>query len=307
MSYKDPKAIMVAASQTGATKAALAPGKALVAGFLAGAYIAFAGLLAITVSSGLKPETWGTLPTLFTGSVFALGLILVVVAGSELLTGNMALVPLAWLRGQASMKALVGNFTWVLIGNLAGSIFVAYFLAVQSGVVTAALPLERLTQIATAKGVTENEWQIFLRAVGCNWLVCLAVWVALGADDIGGKVLAIFFPIMGFVGMGFCPVVGCGARGLAHVGANRFFLPAAIFAGVDISWWDAIHNWIFAFLGNLVGAAVFVSGAYYYLYGRDPREGEPGDTPSGNGRFSRDISATERSSRAETGPASTQA
>src|SRR4051795_2911749 len=265
MSYKDPKAIMFAGAQTGATKAALAPGKALVAGFLAGAYIAFAGLLAITVSAGLKPEIWGTLPTLFTGSVFALGLILVVVAGSELLTGNMALVPLAWLRGQASLKALVGNFTWVLIGNLIGSIFVAYFLAVQSGVVTAELPLARLTQIATAKGVTENEWQIFLRAVGCNWLVCLAVWMALGADDIGGKVLAIFFPIMGFVAMGF-----------DHVVANMFFLPAAIFAHVPgVDWGDAIRNWIFAFLGNFVGAAVFVAGAYWYLYLRESDAGEP--------------------------------
>src|SRR4051794_3171034 len=296
MSYKDPKAIMVAASQTGATKAALAPGKALVAGFLAGAYIAFAGLLAITVSSGLKPETWGTLPTLFTGSVFALGLILVVIAGSELLTGNMALVPLAVMRGRASMAALAGNLTWVLLGNLIGSIFVAYFFAVKSGVVTADLPLARLTQIATAKAQTETEWQIFLRAVGCNWLVCLAVWMALAADDIGGKILAIFFPIMGFVAMGF-----------DHVVANMFFLPAAIFAGVDISWWDTIHNWIFAFLGNFVGAGVFVAGSYHYLYGRDSEEGEPGDTPSGDGRFSRDISATERSSRAETGPASTQA
>src|SRR3954451_4996024 len=294
--FNDPQGITDAGTATGIKKAALSPGKMLVGGFLAGAYIAFAGLLAITVSSGLKPETWGTLPTLFTGSVFALGLILVVIAGSELLTGNMALVPLAWLRGQASMKALVGNFTWVLIGNLAGSIFVAYFLAVQSGVVTAELPLARLTQIATAKGVTESEWQIFLRAVGCNWLVCLAVWMALAADDIGGKILAIFFPIMGFVAMGF-----------DHVVANMFFLPAAIFAGADITWWDTIHNWIFAFLGNLVGAAVFVSGTYYYLYGRDPEDGEPGDTPSDNGRFSRDISATERSSRAETGPASTQA
>src|SRR3954468_9465169 len=269
MSYKDPKAIMVAASQTGATKAALAPGKALVAGFLAGAYIAFAGLLAITVSSGLKPETWGTLPTLFTGSVFALGLILVVVAGSELLTGNMALVPLAWLRGQASMKALVGNFTWVFVGNLAGSLFVAYFLAVQSGVVTAELPLARLTQIATAKGVTENEWQIFLRAVGCNWLVCLAVWMALGADDIGGKILAIFFPIMGFVAMGF-----------DHVVANMFFLPVAIFEQVPgITWGHTLNNWLFALLGNFVGAAVFVAGAYWYLYVHGARAGAAETAP----------------------------
>src|SRR4051794_17413580 len=245
MSYKDPKAIMVAASQTGATKAALAPGKALVAGFLAGAYIAFAGLLAITVSSGLKPETWGTLPTLFTGTTFALGLILVVIAGSELLTGNMALVPLAALRGRATWAALVANFTWVLIGNLLGSLFVAYFLAVKSGVLTAELPLARLSAIAETKAHTETDWQIFLRAMGCNWLVCLAVWMALAADDIAGKVLAIFFPIMAFVALGF-----------DHVVANMFFLPAAIFAGVDgIGWGGALHNWAFAVLGHAVGAA----------------------------------------------------
>src|SRR4051795_13572955 len=274
---KDPKAITAAGTLTGAKKARLAPNKALVAGFLAGAYIGFGGLLAITVSSGLNPDTWGTLPTLFTGAVFALGLILVVIAGSELLTGNMALVPLAVMRRQASLKGLVGNFTWVLIGNLLGGLFVAYFLAVQTGVVTAKLPLERLAAIATAKGVTETEWQIFLRAVGCNWLVCLAVWMALGADDIGGKILAIFFPIMAFVAMGF-----------DHVVANMFFLPAAIFAGVDgITWWNAIHNWIFAFLGNLVGAAVFVAGAYWYLYAKD-EETAAGDTPAGDGRFTRD-------------------
>jgi formate transporter len=295
MPYKDPKAITDAGTATGVKKTRLAPNKALIAGFLAGAYIGFGGLLAITVSSGLDPDLWGTLPTLFTGAVFTVGLMLVVIAGSELLTGNMALVPLAMFRGRVSPKDLVGNFTWVLLGNLIGALFVAYFLAVQSGVLTAELPLERLTQIAEAKGVHESEWQIFLRAVGCNWLVCLAVWMALAADDVAGKILAIFFPIMAFVAMGF-----------DHVIANMFFLPAAIFAGVDgITWWDAIHNWIFAFLGNLVGAGVFVAGSYYYLYGRDA-EVKPGDTPD-SGRFERDISATATSSRAEAGPASTQA
>jgi formate/nitrite transporter len=293
VSFNDPKAITVVGARTGATKAALSPPKALVAGFLAGAYIGFGGLLAITVSSGLNPDTWGTLPTLFTGAVFALGLILVVIAGSELLTGNMALVPLAVMRRQATLKGLLGNFTWVLIGNLLGALFVAYFMGVQTGVLTAKLPLARLTAIATAKGVTETEWQIFLRAIGCNWLVCLSVWMALGANDIGGKILAIFFPIMAFVAIGF-----------DHVIANMFFLPAAIFAHVDgITWWDAIHNWIFAFLGNLVGAGVFVAGSYYYLYGRDADPEEPGDTPEGNGRLARDISATATSSRAEMGPA----
>jgi formate transporter len=277
MAFKTPQGITEAGIATGVTKAGLRWDKALVGGFLAGAYIAFAGLLAITVSSGLDPKIWGSLPTLVTGGVFALGLILVVVAGSELLTGNMALVPLGLFARRLSARALAMNFTVVAIGNLLGSLFVAYFLAVKSGVITADLQLERLAGIATAKGRTETEWQIFLRAIGCNWLVCLAVWMALGADDIGGKVLAIFFPIMAFVAMGF-----------DHVVANMFFLPAAIFAGVDgITWWNAIHNWIFAFLGNLVGAAVFVAGAYWYLYAKD-EETAAGDTPAGDSRFSRE-------------------
>ena len=272
MAYKDPQAIALAGIETGAKKAALSWDKALVASFLAGAYIAFAGMLAITVSAGLDVKVWGGLITLFTGSVFALGLILVIVAGSELLTGNMALVPMAVMSRRVSIGGLFRNFGWVTIGNLAGSLFVAYFLAVKTGVVTTDTSLARLAGIAKLKAATESDWQIFLRAVGCNWLVCLAVWMALGAEDIGGKVLAIFFPIMGFVAMGF-----------DHVVANMFFLPAAIFAHAGgITWGDAIHNWIFAFLGNFVGAAVFVAGAYYYLYGRVDGSAldEPGDTPA---------------------------
>ena len=218
----------------------------------------------------MPEEIWGTLPSFFTGAVFSLGLILVIIAGSELLTGNMALIPLAAMRGRASLKKLAENWFFVLLGNLIGSLFVAYVLAVKTGVATAELPLARLEGIAHKKAVEETELQIFLRGLGCNWLVCLAVWMALSAQDIAGKVLAIFFPIMAFVAMGF-----------DHVVANMFFIPAAIFAGVDgITWWDALHNWIFAFLGNMAGATIFVSGAYWFLYAQEPQE-EPGDTPSG--------------------------
>jgi formate transporter len=283
MAFKNPKQITRAGTETGVTKAQLSRDKDLVGGFLAGAYIAFGGLLAITVSSGLKPETWGSLPTFFTGAVFSLGLILVVVAGSELLTGNMALVPLAFMQGRIGLRRTFENLGWVMVGNLAGSIFVAYFLAVKTGVVTADLQLERLTQIATAKAVTESELQIFLRALGCNWLVCLAVWMSLGAEDIAGKVLAIFFPIMAFVAMGF-----------DHVVANMFFIPAAIFADVPgINWGDALHNWAFALLGNFVGAAVFVAGSYWYLYGR-----EPDATPAVGGISSADGAPSEEAARA---------
>jgi formate/nitrite transporter len=278
MAFKSPPEITAAAAETGTKKADMSADKLLVGGFLAGAYIAFAGLLAITASAGLDPDKVGGVITLITGSVFALGLVLVIIAGSELLTGNMALVPIAALARRVGVARMGFNFTFVLVGNLLGSLFVAYFLAVKTGVVTAEQPLARLKTIADAKGDTETDWQIFLRAVGCNWLVCLAVWMALAAEDIGGKVLAIFFPIMAFVAMGF-----------DHVVANMFFLPAAIFADVPgISWSDAVNNWVFAFLGNFVGAAVFVSGAYWYLYGRT-EEGEPsaGGVQTRTGRFDR--------------------
>ena len=122
--------------------------------------------------------------------------------------------------------------------------------------------------------MTETDLQVFLRAIGCNWLVCLAVWMALGAEDIAGKVLAIVFPITAFVAVGF-----------DHVVANMFFLPAAMFADVPgIGLGDVLGNWALAFAGNLVGAGIFVGGSYWYLYARPedklPAEPKPGaDVP----------------------------
>ncbi|HZG92704.1 MAG TPA: formate/nitrite transporter family protein [Pseudonocardia sp.] len=268
MTAKQPPEIAAAAVEVGTQKAHLRWDKVLVGSFLAGAYIAFGGLVAITVSSGLDPAIWGTLPTFFMGTAFTLGLVLVLLAGSHLLTGNMMLVPISAMQGRLTFGDVVRNLTLVLVGNVLGALFVAYFLAVQSGVIggvdsevgaTAALTYERLTDIVEAKGLEESAWQIFLRAVGCNWLVCLAVWLSLAADTMSGKILGIFFPIMAFVAMGF-----------DHVVANMFFLPAGIFAGVpELGWDDTLHNWLFAFLGNLVGAVVFVATSYWYLFLRD--------------------------------------
>ncbi|MGY1842008.1 formate/nitrite transporter family protein [Modestobacter sp. SYSU DS0875] len=271
MPARTPPEIAQAAAETGAKKTRRTWDKVLVSAFLAGAYIAFGGLVAITVSSGLDPATWGTLPTLFTGATFTLGLVLVLVAGSDLATGNMALVPLGAMRGKIGLGDVAKNLSLVLIGNLIGALFVAYFLAVQTGVIgdsgatgTGALTYERLASISEGKALEESSWQVFLRAVGCNWLVCLAVWMSLAAKTVSGKILAIFFPIMAFVAMGF-----------DHVVANMFFLPAAIFAGVpDLGWDDVALNWLFAGLGNLVGAVVFVSTSYWYLFLRDEPETE---------------------------------
>ena len=274
MSAREPAEMAQVAAETGAKKTHRTWDRVLVSAFLAGAYIAFGALVAITVSSGLDPAVWGTLPTLFMGAAFTLGLVLVLIAGSDLATGNMMLVPLSAMRGKITGSDVARNLTLVLLGNLVGALVVAYFLAVETGVVghagstepgTAALIYDRLAQIAAAKGLHEDAWQIFLRGVGCNWLVCLGVWIALAADSVGSKVLGMFFPIMAFVAMGF-----------DHVVANMFFLPAAIFAGVPgLDWGDVLRNWVFAFAGNLVGAVVFVATSYWYLYLRPDPASEP--------------------------------
>jgi formate/nitrite transporter len=277
MTAREPQEMAQVAAQTGAKKVHRSWDRVLVSAFLAGAYISFGALVAITVSSGLDPATWGTLPTLFMGAAFTLGLVLVLIAGSDLATGNMMLVPLGAMRGKISLGDVAKNLTLVLLGNLLGALFVAFFLAVQTDVIGHAtseggplLTFERLSGIAEGK-VEHTAWETFLRGVGCNWLVCLAVWMSLAATSVSGKILAVFFPVMAFVAMGF-----------DHVVANMFFVPAAIFAGVPgIGWDDALYNWLLAGAGNLVGAVVFVSTSYWYLFLRDqPEKATPAAEPA---------------------------
>ncbi len=275
MSALEPQEMAEAAVTSGTKKVGRTWDRVLLSSFLAGAYIAFGGLVAITISSGLDPGTWGTLPTLFTGAAFTLGLVLVLIAGSDLATGNMMLVPLSAMRGKIEMRDVARNLTLVLLGNLLGAVFVAFFLAVQTGVIggadadpgtAAAMTHDRLASIAQDKATGHTAWQTFLRGVGCNWLVCLAVWMSLAATSVSGKILAIFFPIMAFVAMGF-----------DHVVANMFFLPAAMFTGVPaITWGDVTLNWLLAGTGNLVGAVIFVATSYWYLFLKD----QPEDSPS---------------------------
>jgi formate/nitrite transporter len=268
MTAREPREMAQVAAETGAKKTHRTWDRVLVSAFLAGAYIAFGALVAITVSSGLNPATWGTLPTLFMGAAFTLGLVLVLIAGSDLATGNMMLVPLSAMRGKIGMGDVARNLTLVLLGNLVGALFVAFFLAVQTGVIgdagadgSSGLTYDRLAQIAVGK-LDHTAWETFLRGVGCNWLVCLAVWMSLAATSVSGKILALFFPIMAFVAMGF-----------DHVVANMFFLPAAVFTGVPgVGWGDTVVNWLLAGAGNLVGAVIFVATSYWYLFLRDQPE-----------------------------------
>src|SRR3954453_8936035 len=138
MIAREPQEMAQAAVETGAKKTHRTWDRVLVSAFLAGAYISFGALVAITVSAGLDPATWGTLPTLFMGAAFTLGLVLVLIAGSDLATGNTMLVPLSAMRGRITVAAVAKNLSLVLRGNLLGPLVVAYFLAVQTDVIGSA-------------------------------------------------------------------------------------------------------------------------------------------------------------------------
>jgi formate/nitrite transporter len=260
MPFKSPKAIVEAACTAGCGKAGLSVSKQLVLGFLAGAYIAFGGLLAIVVGKGspaLAEANPGLAKFVF-GAVFPVGLMLVVIAGSELFTGNCGVITPACLTGSAKWKALLRNWVFVYIGNFVGSLFVALFIAYWTGIVNGGVLGTATAAIAESK-VALNWGQLILRGIGCNWLVCLAVWLAISADDIAGKILGIWFPIMAFV-----------ALGLEHSIANMFFIPLGMLNGAQVTIGQfLIGNLLPVTIGNIIGGAGLVGGIYWWIYGRD--------------------------------------
>jgi len=252
MAFHSSQRIAEIAVDAGSKKASMRAEHALLLGFLGGAFIAFGFLLDIRVIADL-PKEWGTFSSLLGGAVFPVGLMLIIIAGGELLTGNMMVLPIAFLAKRATIRQLLRNWLLVLVSNFIGAIFVAYFFGHILGLTETGPFLTKTVEIAEAK-LDETFIQSLISAVGCNWLVCLGVWLAFGADDIGGKILAIWFPIMGFVAIGF-----------QHVVANMFVIPAAIFAGY-FTWGDYFANFVPVVIGNAIGGGVFVAFIYWMVH-----------------------------------------
>ena len=254
-------------------------GKLIVLGILAGVFIGFAAHLATTVATGWTiggaPALFG-LKKFFIGAVFSCGLMLVIIPGSELFTGNN-LMTIGLMNKDITFGQMMRNWGLVYFGNLVGSIFLAWMIAAMSGLTDGAVGGTAIN-IAYGKVTTgadmHNVWYFF-RAIGCNWLVCLAVMMAVAAKDISGKVWAIFFPIMAFVTSGF-----------EHIIANMYFIPAGIFSkGFDkavaaseksvaqlstLNWGTMIsQNFISVTLGNIVGGAILCGVVYWWIYVRE--------------------------------------
>ncbi|MDR2308637.1 MAG: formate/nitrite transporter family protein [Paucimonas sp.] len=252
MSVNTPSRITELVIAAGTKKAHLPTRATLILGFLAGAFISLGFLLALHVST-MIPAQWASFGNLLGAAVFPIGLILVILAGGELLTGNMMSLPLAMFARRISLGAVARNWALVTLANLLGALFVAWCFGHLLGL-TEGPYLAKTLAGATAK-VSADFLHAFVSGIGCNWLVCLAVWLSYASREMSGKILGIWFPIMAFVAIGF-----------QHVVANMFLIPAAIFAGY-LSWGQLVENLVAVFLGNAVGGAIFVGLAYYVSYG----------------------------------------
>ena len=265
-SFKSPVDTAKAISATAGAKNSAKLGNVILLSFLAGAYIAFGGLLAVVASAGmLKAGAPIGLEKFVFGAVFPVGLIIVVIAGSELFTGNVMFMTIGVLDGSASAGGLAKNWVISWIFNFVGALFVAYVLAFMGGITPtdATAPAYAISakaiSVAEAK-VTMPFTTAMIKAIGCNWLVCLAVWLANASDDIIGKILGIWFPIMAFVTIGF-----------EHSVANMFFIPLGLFLGAKGVTWSTIivNNLIPVTIGNIIGGAIFVACIYWYTYLKD--------------------------------------
>ena len=261
------------AAGVGADKAAMDAPTALALAVLAGAFVALGGVFATTALAGTAGAPWGPVRVL-AGTVFSLGLILVVVGGAELFTGN-ALIAMAWASGRVSTRALARNWSLVFAGNFAGALGVA--VAVWAGG-TYRMGGGAFGQAAL--GIAQAKLglgfvQAIVLGVLCNVLVCLAVWLTLSARSTTDRILAVVPPIAAFVAAGF-----------EHSVANMYFVPLALLiarldpdfaAGLGISadglGWGAflVQNLLPVTLGNVIGGAGLVAAVYWFVYLRPRR------------------------------------
>lgn len=257
-----PKQIAGRVEEAGVAKARLPIVSMLILSVLAGAFIGLGALYFVIVKS--DPALSFALKQILGGMAFALGLVLVVVAGAELFTGNNLLI-MAWADRKISTFELVRSWTIVCCGNFVGAVGLALlvFFSRHFEINGGAIGHEYLS-IAVAK-VSMPFWTLFFRGILCNALVCLAVWMALAGRSVVDKVVAIVIPISAFVAAGF-----------EHSVANMYLIPMAMllqgFGGMEgfpaISWSGFLNNLFPVLLGNVIGGSALVGLVYHLIYHR---------------------------------------
>jgi formate/nitrite transporter len=261
-----PVQIAMRVREVGVTKATMPVLTMFALAILAGAFIALGALFyTVTVTTGNDATVPFGLLRLAGGVTFSLGLVLVVVGGAELFTGNN-LIAMAWASGRVTTQQVMRNWGWVYLDNLVGAVGTAVLVWL-AGVHTMSNGAvgETMVQIARSK-IALDPVSALARGVLCNVLVCLAVWLCMGARSVADKILAILFPISAFVACGF-----------EHSVANMYFLPIGIMlvAGgpAPLSVLGALSNLVLVTIGNILGGTLMVALIYWFVYLRAEGEG----------------------------------
>jgi len=243
----------------------------LVLGILAGAFIAFASEGS---NAAIYNIPWAGVGKALAGALFSTGLMLVIIAGSELFTGNTLMVA-ALAQKRISWGGMLKNWVTVYIGNFIGAVLIAWFIFMSGQLDFSSGLLGGFTIKMAAYKVSMGFTKAFFMGIMCNWLVSLAVWMAYGAKDMTGRLLAIFFPIWLFITSGF-----------EHCVANMYYIPTGIMAKSNPIWVEQAislgastekinslnwlnfltHNLLPVTLGNIVGGVVFTGMAYWFVY-----------------------------------------
>lgn len=259
MDYVNPKEVASTMMSAALTKSSLSVKDLLVRGCLSGALLAISVCLAFFATTQTSFSLAGAL-------IFPVGFIIIVILGLELVTGSFSLVPLAFLEKKISFKTMVKSLFWVFVGNLLGSVFFAllYWAAVsETGTIDTLGSIEQMI-IATSEkktiGYAQNGaagmFTAFVKAILCNWMVCMGVVMAMTSKSTLGKIAAAGIPIFMFFALGY-----------EHAVVNMFVIPAGMMFGADVSigeWW--LYNQVVVTLGNIIGGLLFTGIAIYYTF-----------------------------------------
>jgi formate/nitrite transporter len=258
MDYAKPAEVAAAMLESANNKLRLSPRDLLIRGILSGAILGVATSLAFNAALSTGQPLVGAI-------IFPVGLVMIVLLGLELVTGSFGLLPLAWLDRDASAGQVVVNWSWVFLGNLIGSIGYGALLAIAltnmgtsepSGVAARLIAAAEAKTIGYAALGTAGMVTAFVKAILCNWLVCLGVVLAMTTNSTIGKIAAAWMPITVFF-----------AQGFEHAVVNMFIIPTGMLLGAKVTfadWW--LWNQIPVTLGNLVGGFMFTGLALYVTY-----------------------------------------
>lgn len=258
MDYVKPIDVVKNMLSAGKTKVDLSIKDILIRGFLSGALLAFATTLALTATAQTGVPLVGAL-------VFPVGFAMIVVLGLELVTGSFSVVTLAGVDGQRSYRKVAANLAWVFLGNLIGSVVYGYLFYATLTMMGTAAPsgiADKIVSIAQTKttGYSAHGWAgvmtAFVKAILCNWMVCLGVVMGMASRSTVGKIVGCWLPVFMFFALGF-----------EHSVVNMFMIPTGMMLGAKISfsdWW--LWNQIPVTLGNLFGGMLFTGLMLYWTY-----------------------------------------